>query len=401
MEFDPILCCGCGACANICPTGAISWEKDSQGFSVPRIDAGKCVNCGLCRKVCPYEKTHVGIQASPGVYAAVHRDPEVVRASSSGGVFTALSDWVLGQGGVVYGVAFDEQYRPVYRRAETAEQRNAFRGSKYVQCDGAEVFPQVEADLRAGRKVLFTGTPCQVSGMKAFLALRKVPDEGLFLVDNICHGAASPLIWQSYLDYIRSGVLKNGEIRSFSMRSKDTPWQRQDVKCITAAGDESRLLNETASWNKLYLTTYPTRESCFHCRFTSFDRVGDITLADYWNVENAGIRFDWSGGVNLVLLNTEKGEGWFRSCQDDLRWQRSDKKACWQIHLERPTVFTRKRTAFWEAYRQDPMAAVAGNARGSRFNAVTRVLSPVLRKLGVYTLAVRALSTVKGHGKGR
>ena len=399
MEFDPTLCCGCGACANVCPTGAITWQRDPQGFAVPEIAQDKCVNCGLCRKVCPYEHTHVGVQADPKVYAALHRDPAVVKASSSGGVVTALSDWILDQGGVVYGVAFDEHFLPCYRRAETKEQRNAFRGSKYVQCDGAAVFPQVEADLRQGRRVMFTGTPCQVSGLKAALAVKKAPMEGLYTVDNICHGAASPKVLQSYLDYIRGKVLRDSHILGFSMRSKDTAWQRQDVKCVTGAGDESRVLNDTASWNKLYLTTYATRESCFHCRFTSYERVGDLTLADYWNVENAGIRLDYSGGVNLVLVNSPKGADWFRACQDSLRWQSSDKKSCWQIHLERPTVYTEKRAAFWTEFQADPQATVAKYARGSRFNAMTRVLSPILRKLGVYTLAVRLLSTVKGHGR--
>lgn len=400
MELDTTLCCGCGACANICPTGAISWGRDGEGFSAPALDQSKCIDCGLCRRVCPYEHSHVGVEAKPDIYAALHRDAEVVKRSSSGGVFTALSDWVLGQKGVVYGVAFDESYRLCYRRAETAEARDAFRGSKYVQCDGKDVFPQVSADLNAGRTVLFTGTPCQVSGLRDYLAVKRAPTENLYLVDNLCHGAASPAVWETYLDYIREKVLTGKTIRAFSMRSKDTPWQRQDVSCTTEAGDESRVLNEGASWNKLYLTTYATRNSCFHCRFTSFDRVGDISLADYWNIENAGLSLDYSGGINLVLVNTDKGRAWFKACQDHLRWQKSDKKSCWQIHLERPAVPNSKRAAFWQAYRADPMATVARFGRGSRFNAMTRVLSPVLRKLGVYTLAVRLLSTVKGHGTG-
>ena len=399
MEFDATLCCGCGACANICPTGAITWTADDKGFAVPSIDQEKCVNCGLCRKVCPYEQNHVGVDADPQVYAALHRDPEVLRASSSGGVFTALSDWMLDQGGAVYGVAFDEQYRPVCRRAETKEERNALRGSKYVQCDGCAVYPRVEADLRAGRRVMFTGTPCQISGLKAALEQKKVPMEGLYTVDNICHGAASPAVWQSYLDYIRTQVLENGNIQSFSMRSKDAPWQSQKLKCVTAVGDESRALNRGASWNKLYQTTCAVRESCFHCRFPSYDRVGDITLADYWNVENAGVKLDWSRGINLVLVNSPKGEDWFNACREDLLWQESDKKSCWQLHLEGPAVPARGRSAFWAEYARDPSACVERYAHGSRVMDLARSVTPLLRKAGLYTLATRLLRRVKDHGR--
>ena len=400
-DFDASLCCGCGACLNVCPEKAISWEKNDQGFSQPRIDQDKCIGCGLCRKVCPYEHSHVGAEADPEVYAAVHKDPEVLKNSSSGGVFTALSDAVFERGGVVYGVAFDEEYRLRYERAETPAERDRFRGSKYVQCDGADVFPRVEADLKAGREVMFTGTPCQVSGLKDYLKAKKADMTKLLLVDNICHGPASPKVWADYLDYIRGNVLKGKKIEHFNMRSKDVAWQKQFVSCRTDAGDESDALNNGSSWNKLYQTTYAIRESCFRCRFTSYDRVGDITVADYWNIENAGVKLDYTGGVNLVLVNTAKGREWFGRCADSLLTERSDKKACWQIHLERPVVANSKRADFWESYRKDPMGTIRRHCKGSAFMNTARAITPVLRKIGLYTLAVRVLSVVKSSGKGR
>lgn len=399
MKIDKSLCCGCAACINICPSDAIGWGKNGQGFFGPVIREDKCTDCGLCRKVCPYEISHVGKDADPEVYAAVHKNMDVLEHSSSGGVFTALSDWILSEDGAVYGVAFDRDYRLCYSRALTAQERDSFRGSKYVQCDGKSTFSSVEDDLNAGKKVMFTGTPCQVCGLKKYLQVRKVPQTDLYLVDNICHGAASPKVFEEYLSYIREDVLAGKTIESFSMRSKEERWQKQYLYCKTDAGVESDILNKDASWNKLYLTTYAHRESCFNCRFTSYEREGDLTVADYWNIENAGVELDYSEGVNLVLVNTEKGKEWLSQCRRDLICEKSDKKSCWQIHLERPVVFNKKCKAFWAEYRKDPKGAVRKYAKGSAFNKATRVLSPVLRKAGVYTAAVRALSTVKGHGQ--
>lgn len=399
MTFDREKCCGCAACVCVCPAGAIRWGRNREGFYEPRIDGEKCTDCGLCRKVCPYEEDLKGKDADPLVFAAVHKDREVVRHSSSGGAFTALSDWILGQKGVVYGVKFDDDLRAVYGRAETKEERDAFCGSKYVQADGAGVYPQITADLKEGRTVMFTGTPCQTYGLRKYLEIKKANTKNLYLCDNVCHGAASPKVWQVYLDYIRGGVLKGGTIRSFTMRSKKEKWQKQMIGCETEMGDESRVLNSTASWNKLYSSTAATRRSCYQCRFTSYLRRSDITLADYWNIENAGLSIDYTNGVSLLLINTKKGSRWLESCRGDLTLQESSKKACWQMHLEKPVVCTKKRKQFWQDFQTEPKDTVKKYAKGSLFHRAARMISPALRKLGLYTAAVRILSRVKGHAE--
>ncbi len=399
MEFDAVLCCGCGACANVCPTDAISWIKNDEGFSEPHIDQGACVDCGLCRKVCPYETSHVGVDASPKVYAALHRDLDVVMNSSSGGVFTALSDHVLDQGGVVYGVAFDDAYEVRYVRASDRTARDAFRGSKYVQCDGEDMFSQVEKDLADGLLVMFTGTPCQVSGLKRYLQVKKGPMGRLLTVDNICHGVASPLVWDAYLAYIRSNVLRGSRIERLSMRSKQVSWQEQQMACVTDAGDESAALNHGASWNKLYQTTYAIRPSCSQCRYTSYDRVSDLTLADYWNIENAKLNIDYAHGVNLVLVNTRAGEDLLDSCADLLQTAQSDKASCWQVHLEKPLPLSAKRDRFWRDFGVDPQQAVKAYGKGSRLIDLARKVTPVLRRVGLYSLAVRVFSAVRGTKK--
>lgn len=395
MEFDKEKCCGCAACLNVCPAGAITWTQNKEGFSEPVIKSEKCVDCGLCRKVCPYEQSMVRKDADPQIYAAVHRNPEVLKNSSSGGVFTALSDWILSQDGVVYGVSYGQDYEIVYCRCEDKKHRDQMRGSKYVQCDAESIYSQVEQDLKAGRYVMFTGTPCQNYGLRRCMEVKKVETHRLYTCENICHGSSSPLVWKTYLEYIRKKVLKGKEIVSFSMRSKKMAWQKQFLDCSTERGDESKALNNTASWNKLYRTTYPIRQSCFQCPFTSYRRLSDITTADYWNIENAKIDIDYSQGVSLVLVNTPKGQEWFAQCSKDLTVRPSTKKACWQIHLEKPTVYSKKRKQFWGGFAQDPEQTVRKYAKGSFFNKFARIISPVLRKIGLYTLAVRILSRVK------
>lgn len=399
MEIKKERCCGCAACMHVCPVGAITWTRNREGFGEPVIDDHKCIDCGLCRKVCPYEQTTVGKDAEPQIYAAVHKDPEVVQKSSSGGVFTALSDWILSQGGVIYGVTYGKDYQITYCRCEDQKGRDEMRGSKYVQCSAEGVYDQVEQDLRAGRYVMFTGTPCQNYGLRRCMELGKTDVNRLYTCENICHGGSSPRVWEEYLKYIRKHVLKGRKILSFSMRSKKTAWQKQCLDCSTECGDESSILNKGASWNKLYLTTYPTRQSCFHCPFTSYLRLSDITTADYWNIENARVDIDYSGGVSLALVNTQKGQEWFEKCRKDLTVCKSTKKECWQIHLEKPAVYTAKRKQFWKEFEQNPQETVRKYAKGSLFNKLTRMISPVLRKIGLYTLAVHILSKVKENAE--
>ena len=397
MIIDSERCTGCGACLQVCSCSAINWEKNREGFDVPVVDENKCIDCGLCRKVCPYE-TERG-DADPEVYAAVHKDPEVVKKSSSGGAFTAVSDWILEQGGVVYGVAFDKKLEAHYLRAENEKKRNQMRGTKYLQCPGNALYGLVEKDLRDQKTVLVTGTPCQLSGLSLVLKQKKVPSERLYLIDNICHGVASPLVFDEYLKYIRSTVLKSKEIRKFSMRSKKVSWQKQYLDCRTEAGDESRILNKKASWNKLYQTTYFIRPSCYSCRFTSYDRVGDMTFGDYWNIENAGVSLDHSKGISLILVNTEKGRELLEASKDRLLLEKSDKNKCWQIHLERPLPRPKKREVIWENFYRNPSGVIAKCAKGSAFSRLFRSVGPILKKLGLYNTALRMFSLVKSNGK--
>lgn len=199
---DPADCCGCTACASICAHEAITMKPDALGFLYPEAEKDKCVDCGLCDQVCAFHDhydTSLNLP-QPLAYAARHKDMAEVETSRSGAAFIAISDYILEQGGVVYGAGYADHFRVVHKRATTKEERNEFKGSKYVQSDMNTVFRQVKQDLRDGLTVLFSGTPCQTAGLHSYVGKRL--REQLLLVDIVCHGVPSPYVWRDYLAYL-------------------------------------------------------------------------------------------------------------------------------------------------------------------------------------------------------
>lgn len=199
---DKADCCGCTACASICPKDAISMEPDTLGFKYPKVDLSRCIDCGLCEKVCAfndhYDKS-LNLK-EPKIYAARHKDMHEIETSRSGAAFIAISDYILKNGGVVYGAGYKDHFRVAHKRATTKEERNEFKGSKYVQSDLDRIFRQVKDDLKQGETVLFSGTPCQTAGLNSYIG--KKLRENLVLVDIVCHGVPSPYIWRDYLNYL-------------------------------------------------------------------------------------------------------------------------------------------------------------------------------------------------------
>ena len=216
---NPADCCGCTACASICSHNAIEMQPDTLGFLYPVVDTNKCVNCGLCDNVCAFNDNYdKSLNLSkPIAYGARHKNMNEVATSRSGAAFIAISDYVLNSGGVVYGAGFTDHFRVVHKRAITKEQRNEFKGSKYVQSDLTGVFRKVKKDLRAGLTVLFSGTPCQTAGLTSYVGTKL--RNNLFLVDIVCHGVPSPYIWRDYLNYLENQ--KGAEIVHADFREKE------------------------------------------------------------------------------------------------------------------------------------------------------------------------------------
>ena len=199
---NPADCCGCSACQSICTHDAIMMQPDTMGFLYPVVNKDKCIDCGLCEKACSFHENYDTSfnLPEPAAYAARHKNMEEVETSRSGAAFIAISDYILKLGGVVYGAGYTDHFRVVHKRATTKEERDEFKGSKYVQSDMNTVFRQVKKDLKEGMIVLFSGTPCQTSGLASYVGKRL--RENLYLVDIVCHGVPSPSLWKDYIAYL-------------------------------------------------------------------------------------------------------------------------------------------------------------------------------------------------------
>lgn len=212
-------CCGCKACAAVCPKKCIKMVTDREGFWYPEVDQSACINCGKCERVCPVlnRKKRQPRKFGRKAYAAINTDPEIRFQSSSGGIFTAIAEAIIDRGGVVFGAAFDKEFAVRQVFAETKEDLAAFRGSKYVQSDMGDAYSSVLRFLQSGRIVLFSGTPCQIGALKSFLG-KEYPN--LITVDLICHGVPSPMVWEKYVRHRRS-LDSDSQLRTVQFRDKE------------------------------------------------------------------------------------------------------------------------------------------------------------------------------------
>ena len=380
-------CCGCTACKNACPKNAIAMVPDEEGFLYPKVDEDLCIQCHICEKVCPLQNPLIPEKGfSQRIFAAKHKDVNVVMSSSSGGVFTAISDYILSGGGVVYGAAFDPNFRVCHQRAETPEDRDRFKGSKYVQSDLGDIFLKIQRDLQNGKKVLFSGTPCQNAGLLSFLKQKKVNRDGLCCCDFVCHGTPSPLIWREYIDFLETQF--QDKLVGFSFRDKSSGWKMTKIKATFESSSEEYNCNKYYSFLNIYSTLFAVRPVCFCCNFANYDRVTDITIADFWNIQNSHPELDDDKGTSTVFLNTPKGDKVFLGIKNELIYLESTPKDCWQQHLEYPCVEPKGRAKFWDEYRSKGSAYVIQKyGRGTFSSRMKKRVTPILRKLGLYMLA--------------
>lgn len=339
-------CCGCSACKNICPKHCITMVEDELGFLYPEINEQSCIHCGLCQKVCKFvhEKKK---NESVLVYASKNKNQNTHERSSSGGLFIPFSDTILNQNGIVYGAQFDSDFRVIHGRADNESKRNQFVGSKYVQSDMGTIFTQVEEDLKENRKVLFTGTACQVHGLLSYLEQRKCKMEQLFTIDIICHGVPSPKMWKEFLQDMQ----KEQKIKQITFTCKDIKNELKGFKCTYANGNEVLKGFYQTSYGKLFLNNYNLRESCFQCRYASVsNRYADITLGDFWGLEKSMPDFVDSKGISLVLVHTEKGRKLFEQIESEVEYRESNMLDCLQPNLKEPSRSPENRTLFINKY---------------------------------------------------
>ena len=300
LENNKKRCTGCGACVWKCPKQCITWNIEELGFRYPVIDMSECVNCGVCENVCPIDKPVVK-QTGQRVYAAIHKDKEILTRSTSGGAFSAIASYFLKNNGIVYGAAMQEEMQVRHIRVVKEEELVELRGSKYVQSDTGITYQQAEDDLKSGKKVFYSGTPCQIDGLKKFLGKEY---ENLFTADLICHGVGSQKYFDKYMEFARE---RYGEIKELHFRSKKTSGWRYDGKIIYLNSFGKKVEKSYRDYNNYYYSYFLLgdifRSSCYTCKYANTDRPGDFTLGDYWGVEALKLPLDTENGCSLLIIN--------------------------------------------------------------------------------------------------
>ena len=353
-DYNKYSCSGCTACSNICPRNAIKMVRDSEGFRYPVIDEGKCTNCNACVRICPNIKKHKENKIM-NTYGVKHKDENQRRTSRSGAVFIAISDYILNNDGVIYGSKINDDFSVSHARATTKDERDLFKGSKYVQSDMNYIILEVKKDLQAGKKVLFSGTACQVAGVKAVIP--ESLQENLYTCDLICHGVPSNKVYEDFLEY--NEKTHNKKIKQFIFRDKRFGWETHYETIIFE--DDTEI--STQYFRNLFYGHNILRPSCHECNFANQNRPADITIADFWGIENINIEFKDELGVSLTIINNKKGQELFDNVKHELEVidcpiEDAIKNT---YTLNNPTPEAPEREKFWKDYLENNFEYIIEN----------------------------------------
>lgn len=334
-------CCGCYACSNICPVNAIDMCSDEEGFWYPVILQDKCINCRQCEKVCPtYNRPDsFSAKSSFGCYA---NKSEELMSSSSGGVFSVIARKIISCGGIVCGAAFNEEMEVVYTIIDSEQDLIRLKGTKYVQSRIGTVYSEIEQLLKTGKQVLFSGTPCQVAGLKSFL---KKDYENLFCIDLICHGVPSPEVWRRYLCEISN----DKKVKNVVFRNKSKGISNITLDYTLENGEVIQEKYSDSLYIKGFIQNLYLRPSCFECKFKGIDRCSDMTIGDFWAMKEYHPSEYQENGVSAVIIHSDKAEKLFAKISVDMKVVKSsiEEIGCWNECLFSSVQPNLKRTKFF------------------------------------------------------
>ena len=374
---DKKACCGCQACYEACPAKCISMVADEEGFLYPKVNRADCTDCRLCEKVCPELNQASKPSDEPlACFAAIANDPEIRLQSSSGGVFTQLAQAILKKGGVVFGARFDDSFAVFHSCTETEEGLSPFRSSKYSQSDLRGAYAQADRFLKEKRPVLFTGTPCQIAGLRGFL--RGKEDDNLYLASIVCHGVPSPRVWKEYLESITGGARPT----EVNMRNKENGWSQYRM---TIWREGQALFNVQATdtpFMRAFLSNLTLRPSCYACPFRG-NHGSDLTLGDYWGIEQVHPEMSDNKGTSFILVYTGKGRHLLEELDVKLlesRYEDVLKGNPSVLHLSPEPA---NRADFWKAYQKRGVRSLKRFTSIGFMNKLRNVIGGYIGKLGI------------------
>lgn len=350
LSADPGICCGCTACMTVCPVNAITMQTDDNGFLRPVIAEEKCLRCGKCLGACAFKKdsettdTHLPLHA----YAVRSKDTNVVTNSSSGGAFTAISDWILRQQGAIASAVYDYASHTLRYRLYTDEStRNEARGSKYIHPILDDIYDICLQWMKENpeKPLLFVGTGCHVAGFHEVLNSANMRQQAI-LVDLICHGTPSPKLWTEYVQYLEK--THQGKAEYVSFKDKRNGWENP-YAFVRIAGREIPL----DSYSYWFYESFSQRESCFHCPYTKLPRTADLTIGDFWGINVALPDFYSSAGNSLVFVQTLNGDDLFDEIKKSIDFEEIPFSVCMQPRLETPGKPNVRQKQFWHDYQKN------------------------------------------------
>lgn len=375
-------CCGCTACMNVCPKHAIIMEKDEEGFLYPVINQEKCVECGLCKKVCAFQNGY-NIEnrlKETEVYATKNKSDEVRMHSASGGMFYTMAKHVINKNGIVYGVVFNDEFHAIHTRTDNMDGVKKMMGSKYSQSELGEIYSNVKQDLKNGKLVLFTGTPCQVAGLNKFL--QNVDKSNLILVDLVCHGTPSPQLFHEYIKFLEQ--TKKKKVIGYYHRIKKIGWnQTEGTVYEDGKLDYKSRLSQT--WKCIFYSDLALRPTCYNCQFTNINRPGDITIGDFWGIENYNKDFADNKGISIAIVNTIKGQKIFNEINMDIYMDKRQIEEAINKNpqLDKPIELrATERQKFWNDYKIKGFKYIANKYGGyNNIGKIKNIVKRIIKKV--------------------
>ena len=363
-------CSGCHACFNICPKDAITMIPDENGFKYPQTNDDLCIHCDLCKKVCPILKD-IKKENDIHAYACINKDDEIRRNSSSGGVFYLLAKNVLSRNGVVFGARFNDDFEVVHDYIEKVEDIHLFQGSKYVQSTIHDSYKKAKQFLNENRLVLFTGTPCQIEGLLSYLQ-KDYPN--LITQDIICHGVPSPKLFKLYKENIQNKY--GDDITKINFRKKTNSWKNYEMS-IDLKNHHYEISHNDDVYMKAFLNDIALRDSCYQCNAKKKHRLSDITLADFWGIENVLPEMDDDKGTSLVIINSVLGNQLFEEIMDQINYREVEyeKAIANNPSLYRSVNRPKNRDAYLNNVTTDNLNDI------TKKNTTVSILKKVIRKI--------------------